>query len=702
MANNDFLKTSIEYLKGVGPERGNLLRGELNINTLDDLLSYYPYRYIDRSKIYKVNEIKPGMAYVQLSGYISDIKFHGHKRTTRMTARFYDETGSVELVWFRGFKWLKNAFKASVRYIIFGKPSEYGNKINIAHPEIESSDKVSITQGSGMKPMYSSSEKLKNKWLDSKGINKLIKTLLDDSRLKIEECLPANIISDLKLLNKHDAIVNIHFPKNHRLLGRAIARLKFEELFFIQLNLLRLKKLRTEKARGIIYDKVGDFFNQYYYNVLNFDLTNAQKKVIREIRQDVKTGKQMNRLLHGDVGSGKTVVALMSMLLAVDNGYQACLMAPTEILSQQHYVTISKSLKDIGVNVGLLTGSTKSSDRAGILKDLVNGELHLLIGTHALIEEVVKFKNLGFVVIDEQHRFGVAQRAKLWYKNQISPHVLVMTATPIPRTLAMTVYGDLDISVIDELPGGRKPVKTIHKYDLNRLKVFGFIRDQIKKGRQIYIVYPLIEESKKLDLKDLKDGYESIVRAFPLPDYGVSIVHGQMKSADKNYEMMRFIRGDTQILVSTTVIEVGVDIPNASVMIIENAERFGLSQLHQLRGRVGRGAEQSYCILMTGVKLSNEARQRVETMVKTNDGFKIAETDLKLRGPGDIEGTKQSGILEMKIADITKDEKILKVARDYAVKITEQDPMLEKQCHQKLRKKYEELYLEKKSWSKIS
>ena len=699
---NNFLKTSIEYLKGVGPERGKLLREELCIDNLEDLLSFYPYRYIDRSRLFKVKDITPDMAYIQLKGYISNIQSHGQRRITRMTAFFADETGRIELVWFKGFRWLKNAFNPGTEYIVFGKPTQYGSKINIAHPEIEKVEQWRISQGSSMKPMYSSSEKLKNKGLDSKGINKLIRTLIEDSRLKIEENFPSAILDELKLINRHEAFINIHFPKNLNLLNKANTRLKFEELFFIQLNLLRHKKIRTDKARGVVFERVGDFFNKYYNDVLDFELTKAQKKVVKEIRQDLKSGKQMNRLLQGDVGSGKTVVALMSMLIAIDNGYQACLMAPTEVLSQQHYTTISESLKDIGVNVGLLTGSTKYSERKTILEDLVSGKLHFLIGTHALIEEVVKFKNLGFVVIDEQHRFGVAQRAKLWYKNQISPHVLVMTATPIPRTLAMTVYGDLDVSVIDELPPGRKPVKTIHQYDTNRLKVFGFIRDQINKGRQVYIVYPLIEESQKLDLKDLKDGYESVARAFPMPEYSVSIVHGQMKPADKNYEMERFAKGETDIMVSTTVIEVGVDIPNASVMIIENAERFGLSQLHQLRGRVGRGAEQSYCILMTGYKLTNDAKQRIKTMVETNDGFKIAETDLKLRGPGDIEGTKQSGILELKISDIVKDEKILKIARNKAVKIIEDDPMLEKPQNYPLRKRYEELYLTKKTWSKIS
>ncbi len=701
MANN-FLQTPIEYLKGIGPERGKLLRDELAISKFEDLLTFYPYRYIDRSKFYNVREVNPEMAFVQLRGYISNIQLHGQRRTTRMTAVFNDSTGHIELVWFRGFKWLKDAFKPGVEYIIFGKPTRYGSKINMAHPEVELAGKLQAAHSSSMKPMYSSSEKLKNIGLDSKGINKLVNTLIQDPRLKIEDDLPDHILNGLKLINKHDALKNIHFPASYNLLRQAQARLKFEELFFIQLNLLRLKKLRVEKARGVIFEQVGSYFNRYYNELLSFELTNAQKRVIREIRQDVKSGKQMNRLLQGDVGSGKTIVALMSVLIAVDNGFQTCLMAPTEILSQQHYANISSSLKKIGLNICLLTGSTKSAERKSILKDLIEGNVHLLIGTHALIEEEVKFKNLGFVVIDEQHRFGVAQRAKLWYKNHISPHILVMTATPIPRTLAMTVYGDLDVSVIDELPPGRKPVKTIHQYDTNRLKVFGFMREQIAKGRQVYVVYPLIEESEKLDLKDLKDGYESIVRAFPLPEYAVSIVHGRMKPQDKNYEMDRFVNRETQIMVSTTVIEVGVDIPNASVMVIENADRFGLSQLHQLRGRVGRGAEQSYCILMSGHKLTNDAKQRIKTMVETNDGFKIAETDLKLRGPGDIEGTKQSGILEMKIADIIKDEKILRVARDYAIKILDDDPMLEKPDNHKLRKKYEELYLKKKTWSRIS
>ncbi len=699
---SEFLKTPIEYLKGVGPERGKLLREELNISTLDDLLSFYPYRYIDRSRFFKVRDIHFDMAYVQLKGRISNIKMHGHRRTTRMTAVFSDDSGQIELVWFRGFKWLKDAFKPNFDYIIFGKPTRFGRKINIAHPDIEKFEQGKITQDSKMKPLYSSSEKLKSKGLESKGINKLIKTLIEDPRLKINETLSQELLDKLKLLSRHDALINIHFPKSHELLNKAQIRLKFEEFFFIQLNLLKLKQLRVEKVQGVVFEKVGLFFNRFYHDVLNFELTKAQKRVTREIRHDTKSGKQMNRLLQGDVGSGKTVVALMSMLMAVDNGFQACLMAPTEILAQQHYSNISIALNKIGLKTALLTGSTKSSERKEILEALLSGELPVLIGTHALIEDKVKFKNLGFVVIDEQHRFGVAQRAKLWYKNDISPHVLVMTATPIPRTLAMTVYGDLDVSVIDELPPGIKPVKTIHQYDSNRLKVFGFIKEQIKKGRQIYIVYPIIEESEKLDLKDLKDGYESIARAFPLPEYAVSIVHGQMKATEKNYEMGRFVKRETQIMVSTTVIEVGVDVPNASVMIIENAERFGLSQLHQLRGRVGRGADQSFCILMTGYKLTNEAKQRIKSMVESNDGFKIAETDLKLRGPGDIEGTKQSGILDMKIADIIKDEKILKVAREYAIRIIQEDPMLNKKMNYPIKEKYNQMYLNKKFWSRIS
>ena len=698
----DFLKTPIEYLKGVGPKRGELLRKEAEIFTFGDLLEFYPFRYVDRSKFYKVKEVNDDLPYVQLRGYITDIELHGHRRTTRMTATFSDETGSIELVWFQGFKWLKNAFKPKEEYIVFGKPNLFGRRYNIAHPEVEPVTPGAINQESAMQPVYNSTEKLRSQGLDSKGIGKLMRTLLPQAMEHVRETLPQTMLQAIKLPARQITLSDIHFPPNPLGLKKAIARLKFEELFYIQLNLLRHKLLRSEKSRGFIFKQIGVFFNGFYHQCLSFELTNAQKRVIKEIRSDTLSGKQMNRLLQGDVGSGKTVVAVMTMLMALDNGCQACLMAPTEILAFQHFESISNVLKPLNIKVGLLTGSTRSAQRKELLKALKEGDLQIIIGTHALIEDVVEFESLGMVVIDEQHRFGVAQRAKLWSKGHVPPHILVMTATPIPRTLAMTLYGDLDVSVIDELPPGRKPIKTIHQYDSNRLKVFGFMREQIKQGRQIYVVYPLIKESETLDLKDLTDGYESIVREFPLPQYAVSIVHGQMKPADKDFEMQRFVKGNTQIMVATTVIEVGIDVPNASVMIIESAERFGLSQLHQLRGRVGRGADQSYCILMTSQKLSNDARKRIEVVVRSTDGFEIAEMDLKLRGPGDIQGTQQSGILDLKMADLAKDEAILKFARDQARDLLENDPHLEKPQHRMIVSRLKALYHEKLYWSRIS
>jgi len=698
----DYLKTPIEYLKGVGPKRGELLRNEVGVFTFGDLLEFFPFRYVDRSRFYKVNEVNEDLPYVQLRGYISDIELHGHRRTTRMTATFSDETGSLELVWFQGFKWLKNAFKHNEEYIVFGKPNWFGRRYNIAHPEIEPVTPGAINQESAMQPVYNSSEKLRSQGLDSRGISKLMRTLLPQAIDHVKETLPEAMLQTIRLPNRQTTISDIHFPPNPLALKKATARLKFEELFYIQLNLLRHKLLRSEKSGGHIFIQIGDLFNGFYNNCLTFELTNAQKRVIKEIRGDTLSGKQMNRLLQGDVGSGKTVVALMTMLMALDNGFQACLMAPTEILAFQHFESISNILKPLNIKVGILTGSTRSAQRRQLLKALKEGEMQVMIGTHALIEDVVEFEKLGMVVIDEQHRFGVAQRAKLWSKGHVPPHILVMTATPIPRTLAMTLYGDLDVSVIDELPPGRKPIKTIHQYDTNRLKVFGFMREQIKQGRQIYVVYPLIKESETLDLKDLTDGYESIVREFPLPQYAVSIVHGQMKPADKDFEMHRFVMGNTQIMVSTTVIEVGIDVSNASVMVIESAERFGLSQLHQLRGRVGRGADQSYCILMTGQKLSNDARKRIEVMVRSTDGFEIAQMDLKLRGPGDILGTQQSGILDLKMADLAKDEAILKFARDKARELLEIDPHLEKPAHRMVVNRLKALYHDKLFWSRIS
>jgi ATP-dependent DNA helicase RecG len=698
----EYLKTSIEYLKGVGPKRGELLRKEAEIFTFGDLLEFFPFRYVDRSKFHKISEVNEDLPYVQLRGYISDIELHGQRRTTRMTADFSDGTGKLELVWFNGFKWLKNVFKPNIEYVVFGKPTLFGRRYNIVHPEVEPVTPGAINQESAMQPVYNSSEKLRSHGLDSRGISKLMSTLLPLAIDHVGETLPAAMLEAIKLPDRKTTLSHIHFPPNSLALKKAIARLKFEELFFIQLNLLRHKLLRSEKSGGHIFKQLGNYFNGFYKNCLSFELTGAQKRVIKEIRIDSLAGKQMNRLLQGDVGSGKTVVAVMTMLMALDNGFQSCLMAPTEILAFQHFESVSNMLKPLKIRVGLLTGSTRSAQRRELLKELKQGDLQIIIGTHALIEDVVEFDKLGVVVIDEQHRFGVAQRAKLWSKGHVPPHILVMTATPIPRTLAMTLYGDLDVSVIDELPPGRKPIKTLHQYDNNRLKVFGFMREQIKQGRQIYVVYPLIKESETLDLKDLTDGYESIVREFPLPEYAVSIVHGQLKPADKDFEMQRFVKGRTHIMVATTVIEVGIDVPNASVMIIESAERFGLSQLHQLRGRVGRGADQSYCILMTSQKLSNDARKRLEVMVRSTDGFEIAEMDLKLRGPGDIQGTQQSGILDLKMADLAKDEAILKFARDKARELLEDDPHLEKPAHRMVVHRLRALYHDKLFWSRIS
>ncbi len=697
-----FLDTPIEFLKGVGPKRADLLRAEAEIFNFQDLLYFFPFRYIDRSRFYTIREVTGEMPFVQIRGKISDIQLHGKQRTTRMTATLSDATGSLELVWFRGFKWLKDKFKPGVEYIVFGKPALFGRVYNIAHPEIEPVTPGAINQSSAMQPVYNSTEKLRARGLDSKGIGKLLKTLLEFAGRHIHETLPESILKQSKLVSRETALREIHFPTNAQSLQKAQARLKFEELFYIQLNLLRQRMIRLEKTEGYVFSVVGEHFNNFFFNRLSFELTGAQKRVMKEIRSDTLSGKQMNRLLQGDVGSGKTVIAVMSMLIALDNGFQACLMAPTEILAFQHYESVSNMLSDSGIQVALLTGSTKQSERKTILSGLKEGSIHIVIGTHALIEDVVAFESLGMVVIDEQHRFGVAQRARLWAKSDTPPHVLVMTATPIPRTLAMTLYGDLDVSVIDELPPGRKPIKTIHQYDRNRLKVFGFMRDQVAKGRQVYVVYPLIKESEKLDLKDLNDGYESIVREFPPPQYAVSIVHGKMKPADKDWEMQRFVSGQTQIMVATTVIEVGIDVPNASVMVIESAERFGLSQLHQLRGRVGRGADQSYCILMSKDELSADARKRLGVMVSTNDGFQIAETDLQLRGPGDIQGTQQSGILDLKIADLTKDEAILKYARARAIDLLKGDSSLQKPDNRVVRQRLQELYHDRLHWGRIS
>ncbi len=695
-----FLDTPIEFLKGVGPARAQLLQRELDIFTYGDFLEHFPYRYIDRSQISTIRDMNIDEPYVVLRGKIDEMHTITTGKTTRLSARLSDATGALELVWFQGIKWIKESLKSDVEYIVMGKPAVFNGHINIAHPDLERADRESATSKKYI-PVYSSTEKLKSKGLNSKGIAKLMEQLLYLAKDKVPETLPVDLIRKYKLPSRANAIEVIHFPRNAHDIALSMQRMKFEELFFLQLDYQYAKHDRQRRTDGYLFPVVGDHFNRFYNERLTFSLTNAQKRVVKEIRNDMKSGHQMNRLLQGDVGSGKTLVALLCMLIAVDNGFQACMMAPTEILATQHYLNIAKMLEGLGVSVELLTGSVKPAAKRKIKERLQRGEIDLLIGTHAVIEKDVQFKNLGFVVIDEQHRFGVEQRSKLWTKNVRPPHVLVMTATPIPRTLAMTLYGDLDCSVIDELPPGRKAVKTIHSTDAQRLKVFAFMHNEIAKGRQIYVVYPLIEESSSLDLKDLMDGYESIVREFPLPQYQISIVHGQMDSAAKDYEMNRFKIGQTQIMVSTTVIEVGVDVPNATVMVIENAERFGLSQLHQLRGRVGRGGEQSYCILMTGNKLSNSGRERINTMVATTDGFRIAEADLKLRGPGDLQGLQQSGILQLKLADIVNDEPIVRAARQSVQEILEKDPDLSQIEHGCLR-----LYLNRNkrgfAWGKIS
>ncbi len=696
------LQTPIDYLKGVGPNRADLLRKELGIHTYQDLINLFPNRYIDRTHYYKINKLQRNNADVQVIGKITGFKEVAQKRGKRLVATFQDETGTMELVWFRGQKWIRENLKLNKPYVVFGKTNWFSGKFNMAHPDLELLEEHEKNLRSGMQAIYPSTEKLSNKGISNRVVGKIMQQLFIETGGKFTETLSENLLSELKLISKKEALFNVHFPKNQKLLSKAQYRLKFEELFYIQLQLILKNLIHKSKIKGFPFEKVGDYFNSFFNNHLPFELTNAQKRVLKEIRADLGSNAQMNRLLQGDVGSGKTIVALMSMLIALDNDFQACLMAPTEILSVQHYNGLLELCNSLNISIKLLTGSTKTSDRKKIHESLENGELQILIGTHALLEDKVRFKNLGLAIIDEQHRFGVAQRSKLWKKNTSPPHVLVMTATPIPRTLAMSIYGDLDISIIDELPPGRKSIKTVHRYDKNRLNVFRFIRDEIDKGRQIYIVYPLIQESSAMDYKDLMDGYESISRDFPMPKYQISIVHGKMKPADKDYEMQRFIKGETQIMVATTVIEVGVNVPNASVMIIESAERFGLSQLHQLRGRVGRGAEQSYCILMTSHKLSNDSKIRLETMVKTNDGFEIAEVDLKLRGPGDIMGTQQSGVLNLKIADIIKDNDILQSARFYAKKILQSDPALSKQENHTILNTYRQLSKYKNIWNYIS
>jgi ATP-dependent DNA helicase RecG len=695
------LSTPIEYLKGVGPIRSELLRKELNIFTYEDLLLNFPFRYVDKSNIHLISQINDSFPHVQFRGRIKKIEEKGNKRSKRLIAYFQDSSGVIELIWFKSIRWIKQNLDLNKEYIVFGKPSFYSGKPNLVHPDLDVIDGVK-EDFMGLHGVYSTTEKLINKGLNSRAISKLVKNLLPLLENNIEENLSDEVLTKFKIPKKKNALINIHISKDLKILERAQKRLKFEELFFLQLHLLKSKQLRKTKTIGYSLAEIGENFNVFYNNHLKFPLTNAQKRVIKEIRADVKKNQQMNRLLQGDVGSGKTIVALLSMLIAIDNSYQACIMAPTEILAQQHFKTMSQELKPLNIKIDILTGSKKSKARKVLLEELKNGEINLLIGTHALLEDTVEFSNLGFVVIDEQHRFGVAQRAKLWKKNKYPPHILVMTATPIPRTLSMTLYGDLDVSVIDELPPGRKEIKTLWKSDSSRLNIIRFMHEQIKEGRQVYIVFPLIDESAKLDYKNLIEGFDSIVREFPLPDFQVSVVHGQMKSADKEYEMQRFVEGKTDILVATTVIEVGVNVPNASVMVIESAERFGLSQLHQLRGRVGRGANQSYCILMSGHKVSVDGKTRLQTMVDTNDGFKLAEVDLKLRGPGDMMGTKQSGLLNFKIADLIKDNKILIFAREQAQILLEDDFDLSKSENINIARFYRPYARERMGWSRIS
>ena len=695
----NILQTPIDYLKGVGSSRADLLRKELGIHTYQDLINLFPNRYIDKTQYYKINQLQRNGSEVQILGKIVHLKTVEQKRGKRLVAKFIDDTGEMELVWFRGHKWIKESIKLNTPYVIFGK-TKYYNGFNMPHPEMELYEDHKKKLSTAMQPVYPSTEKLANKGITNRVINKIMQQLFIETQARFYDTLSEDILKELKLIPKNEALFNIHFPKSQELLSKAQFRLKFEELFYIQLQLISKKIVRKHKIKGFPFPDVGHYFTTFYKNHLPFDLTNAQKRVIKEIRNDIGGSAQMNRLLQGDVGSGKTIVALMTMLLAIDNGFQACLVAPTAILAAQHFTGIQELVTDLGLNVKLLMGSTTAKERKQLHQELEEGTLHILVGTHALFEDKVKFKNLGLAIIDEQHRFGVEQRSKLWHKNTYPPHILVMTATPIPRTLAMSLYGDLDISVIDELPPGRKPIKTVHRYDSNRLKVFKFIKDEIVKGRQAYIVYPLIQESQTLDYKDLMDGYESICRDFP--NYEISIVHGKMKAADKDYEMDRFVKGETQIMVATTVIEVGVNVPNASVMIIESAERFGLSQLHQLRGRVGRGAEQSYCILMTSHKLSHDSITRLETMTRTNDGFEIAEVDLKLRGPGDLMGTQQSGVLNLKIADIVKDNDILKMARHYATKVLKEDPGLKMDKHKVILYTYRQMAKHKNIWNYIS
>ena len=700
--NNPFLHTPIDYLKGVGPNRSKLFKKELKIFTYQDLLSFFPYRYVDKTKYHKIDEINNTKSEIQLIGKIVDLYESGSPRKRRLMAKLKDDTGFIELVWFKSHKWIKESLILNKNYIIYGKPNMFNGIYNIPHPELELYKKENLKYRSSLDPVYPSTENLIKRGITNKVIRDIVKELLLKTKSKFVESLPKYIIKEYKLLDKNSAIINIHLPKSNQFLSKAIKRLKFEELFYLQLQLIKKNISRKEKIKGFRFKKVGNTFNSFYNNHLNFSLTNAQKRVLKEIRRDLGSNAQMNRLLQGDVGSGKTIIAFMTTLIAIDNNFQACIMAPTEILSVQHYNNFKKICKLLNISIQILTGSTKALEKRKIYDELENGELQILIGTHALIQDKVKFKNLGIAIIDEQHKFGVAQRSKLWKKNTLPPHILIMTATPIPRTLAMSVYGDLDISVIDELPPGRKNIITVHRKENSRLKVIHFLREEISKGRQAYIVYPLIKESEKMDYKDLLDGYDSLSRDFPLPEYQISMVHGKMKPEDKDYEMERFISGTTNILVSTTVIEVGVDIPNASVMIIESAERFGLSQLHQLRGRVGRGTHKSYCILMSGNKTTNDSKIRINTMVKSNDGFEIAEKDLEIRGPGNLMGTQQSGIIPLKIANLVSDKNMISTIRDYVKKILATDQNLTKKENTTILNTYKHLNKNNNIWNYIS
>jgi len=693
----------IKFLSDVGPKRAAILNEELDIYSFEDMLYHFPYKYIDRTKFYSIDQLNPNLPYIQIKAKFIALDTTGEGKQMRLVGQVSDETGIMELIWFKGIKYVKAQIKPNTEYVIFGKPTVFNGKINIVHPEIDKIEDKDDTIKSNLQAFYPTSEKMKRSFVNSKTICKLQANILNNLNGKIPETLPDWFINKYKLITLHEALTNIHFPKSADLLKSAEYRLKFEELFYIQLNILKKRQKRKLFFKGMDFEHVGEYFNNFYKNYLPFELTNAQKRVIKEIRQDCGSGKQMNRLLQGDVGSGKTLVALMSMLLAIDNGFQTCIMAPTEILANQHLETIKEFIKDMNITVTLLTGSTKKKERDSIHENLRNGNLQILIGTHALLEDVVQFKNLGLVVVDEQHRFGVAQRAKLWNKNTTPPHVLVMTATPIPRTLAMTLYGDLDVSVIDELPPGRKPIQTSHIYQSKKQTVYNFIQKQLEIGRQIYIVFPLIKESEKLDIKNLETGYEQLFDHFSPLGYKLSMVHGKMKPTDKDFAMREFANHKSHIMVATTVIEVGVNVPNASVMIIENAERFGLAQLHQLRGRVGRGADQSFCILSTGYKLSKESRQRIDTMVGTNDGFEIAEADLKLRGYGDMEGTQQSGIsYKLKIAHLGKDSQLLQYVREAGKLIIESDPLLEDYNNQTFSSQLKRISKTKISWSSIS